>query len=334
MNRRQRTSSGTPQGGAAWRFNAFKTAVNWSRPIARPLGLMVVFAFASALAGLMPPHPSGDLPDAPEVGAQNHVVDLTLRAVRDAAGHDQFQFNGQNIAPTIRLAPGDTLRITYINDLPKPSGERCSLGPCENMTNLHFHGLGVSPKAPQDDVLDMVASPGETLHYSVFIPLDQPPGLYWYHTHPHGESQQQVLDGMSGAIIVEGISSYVPEIRGLRERVLVVRGQSIEGRTDIAKLEERVSMAPVECGPKSDKPERIFTVNGAVRPAIFLAPGERQFWRIVNAASDRYLDLEIDRSIWKIVALTGYHLPTTIQRTLRVLRIMCCFLRLRAWRQS
>jgi hypothetical protein len=29
-----------------------------------------------------------------------------------------------------------------------------------------------------------MAMPGQLLHYAVSIPLDQPPGLYWYHTHP------------------------------------------------------------------------------------------------------------------------------------------------------
>jgi FtsP/CotA-like multicopper oxidase with cupredoxin domain len=73
-----------------------------------------------------------------------------------------------------------------------------------DMTNLHFHGLEVSPNAPQDDVLDMIAMPGQTLNYRVDIPKDHPPGLYWYHTHPHGESYQQVGDGMSGAMSSQG----------------------------------------------------------------------------------------------------------------------------------
>ena len=249
----------------------------------------------------------------PELRSKSHVLDLTLHAVRDSAGHDQFSFNGRTIPPVLRVSPGDTLKITYINDLPHPSGEQCSLGPCQNMTNLHFHGLGVSPQAPQDDVIDMMAAPGETLHYSVHIPDEQPPGLYWYHTHPHGESEQQVLDGMSGAIVVEGIESYEPEVRGLPERVLVLRGRSIEHDPNAANLEHRVSMSTGDCGPPSEKPERIFTVNGAVRPTISIAPGQRQFWRIVNAASDRYLDLEVDGASWKIVALDGmplaYHDP-------------------------
>src|SRR5258708_30709846 len=91
------------------------------------------------------------------------------------------------------------------------------------MTNFHFHGLHVWPNAPQDDVLDMMASPGESLHYSVRVPPQQPAGLYWYHTHSHGERYVQDLDGMSGAIVVEGIESYVPEVAKISEGIMVLR---------------------------------------------------------------------------------------------------------------
>jgi FtsP/CotA-like multicopper oxidase with cupredoxin domain len=144
------------------------------------------------------------LPAPPEVRARKKFVELTLRAVTGADGHRAFSFNGHTVPPTIRVSPGDTLTITYINRMSKTSTKRCASGSCMNMTNLHFHGLGVS-KAPQDDVLDMMAMPGETLNYVIAIPREQPPGLYWYHTHPHGESQREALDGMSGAIVVEGV---------------------------------------------------------------------------------------------------------------------------------
>ncbi len=49
----------------------------------------------------------------------------------------------------------------------------------------------------------------------------------------------------------------------------------------------------------------MFTVNGAVRPRIEIAPKERQFWRIVNASPDRYLDLQLDGQSFEIVALDG-----------------------------
>ena len=184
---------------------------------------------------------SSSLPEAPQVQARNHVVSLTLHAVNEN-GRDAFAFNGETIAPVIRASPGDVLKITYINDLPSKSPESCAVNPCMDMTNLHFHGLSVSPDTPQDDVLTMMAKPGQTLHYTVEIPRDHPPGLFWYHTHPHGESHRQVLDGMSGAIVIEGMERYVPEVRRLRERVLVVRGRSIEHDPNAAALKHEVEI--------------------------------------------------------------------------------------------
>ena len=245
------------------------------------------------------------LPDPPEVRGSNHVVALTLRAATNAEGHDAFSFDGKASAPVIRAWPGDTLKIEYINELPRVASEPCAIEPCHNMTNLHFHGLEVSPHAPQDDVLDMMAMPGETLHYAVQIPPDHPPGLYWYHTHPHGESHRQALDGMSGALVIEGIESYFPPLTGLPERVLVVRGRSIEHDPQSTDLKRRVELSSDTCGAEPETPEEVFTVNGSVRPQIEIAPGERQFWRIVNASADRYFDLQLEGQMFEIVALDG-----------------------------
>lgn len=260
------------------------------------------------------------LPDAPEVRGKDRLVTLKLSAVRDANGHDAFAYNGQTVPPVIRVTPGGRLQIEYLNALPPNSSESCDAGPCLNMSNLHFHGLHASPRFPQDDVLNMMAMPGETLNYTVSIALDQPPGLYWYHPHPHGESHRQVLDGMSGAIIVEGIDRYVPEVRRLRERVLVIRGRDIGHDKDAGQLLKQVSMLKGRCGASTEAVERIFTVNGAIRPAIDIAPGERQLWRILNAAADRYLDIQVDGQPLEVIALDGmplaYHEPGRPRRWL------------------
>jgi suppressor of ftsI len=279
--------------------------------VATPLPWKVL-AFVFTLLGLGAAGQPASVSAPPEVTSHDRVAALTLHAVRGNDGRDSFAFNGQNVAPIIRVSPGDTLRITYVNDLPKPSGEQCLVGPCTNMTNLHFHGLGVSPKAPADDVLDMMAMPGQTLNYVVRIPLNQEPGLYWYHTHPHGESEQQAVDGMSGAIIVEGMERYAPTVRGLPERIIILRGPAIgkdaNGRAALKKVEAQVT----GCG-NAEASERIFTINGDIRPTINIAPGERQFWRIVNASADRYSDVQLDGESWQIVALDGmplaYHDP-------------------------
>jgi FtsP/CotA-like multicopper oxidase with cupredoxin domain len=263
-----------------------------------PFFVSVIFLSALGCAQIR------SLPQPPQVQAKNHVLSLTLHAVNEN-GRDAFAFDGETVAPTIRASPGDVLKITYINDLPSKSPETCAVNLCMDMTNLHFHGLSVSPDAPQDDVLTMLAKPGQVLHYSVEIPRDHPPGLFWYHTHPHGESHRQVLDGMSGAIVVEGMGRYVPEVERLRERVIVVRGRSIEHDPNAAALMRAVEIPAKGCGREAEAVEEIFTVNGVLRPRIEIAPKERQFWRIVNASADRYLDLQLDGQTFEIVALDG-----------------------------
>jgi FtsP/CotA-like multicopper oxidase with cupredoxin domain len=256
------------------------------------------------------------LPEPPQANSP-----VTLVAASDrVTGKSEFRYRGDNIPPVIRVQPGSILKVEYKNELAAQSREECLGCPCMQMTNLHFHGLHVSPNAPQDDALDMIASPGETLHYAVQIPSQQPPGLYWYHTHPHGESYVQDLDGMSGAIVVEGIERYVPEVLNMRERILVLRDLVLP--TDAAekkRVMKSVAMQTTQCGTAPEKPERAFTVNGTLRPQIDIAPGEQQFWRIVNASPDRYADLEVDTASLDVVALDGmplaYHDPAIRKRS-------------------
>jgi len=81
------------------------------------------------------------------------------------------------------------------------------------MSNLHFHGLHVSPERPQDDVLTTMSIPGEILDYKVIVPSYSATRAVLVSHPPHGESARQDLDGMSGAIVVEGIDRYYPELR-------------------------------------------------------------------------------------------------------------------------
>lgn len=245
---------------------------------------------------------SVELPESPAVRQP-----FVLRAVTDPkTGKAAFSFMGREVPPVIRTTPGSQVRLDYVNQMSPNPKELCVNGPCKNMTNLHFHGLHVSPNAPQDDVISMMAKPGETLHYVVDIPADQPPGLYWYHTHPHGESYQQSLDGMSGAIVVDGIDRYVPEVRSMKERILILRDAELHPEDAASTaLKNQVQMSASRCGAATGDPMRLFTVNGVVRPRISIAPGEKQFWRIVNASPDLYADLEIDSEQMTVVALDG-----------------------------
>src|SRR5258707_11358283 len=275
-------------------------------PTARIVILAIAIVAAAVFCSLeLRGKPTGLLSNPLELRAKHHTLSLTLHAALASDGKNSLYFNGQPNAPTLRLSPGDQLKVTYVNDLPTKAKESCAIAPCMDITNLHFHGLTVSPDAPQDDVLDMMAMPGQSLRYNVQIPRDHPPGLYWYHTHPHGESHRQVLDGMSGALVIEGIESYFPPLAGLPERVLVVRGRSIVNDPQSADLKHRVELSSDVCGAEPETPEEVFTLNGSVRPQIEIAPGERQFWRLVNASADRYLDLQLEGQTFEIFAMDG-----------------------------
>jgi suppressor of ftsI len=110
---------------------------------------------------------------------------------------------------------------------------------------------------------------------------------------------------MSGALVIEGIESYFPALAGLPERVLVVRGRSVEHDPQSGDLKQRVELDSYLCGGKPDTPSEVMTVNGSVRPQIEIAPGERQFWRLVNASADRYLDLQLEGQSFEILAMDG-----------------------------
>ena len=76
-----------------------------------------------------------------------------------AVGHNAFAYNRNTVPPLIRVMPGGVIKLHYVNNLPIQSDEMCATTRCTNMTNLHFHGLHVSPQSPQDDVLTMMAMP-------------------------------------------------------------------------------------------------------------------------------------------------------------------------------
>jgi len=70
----------------------------------------------------------------------------------------QIVYKGKSIAPVLRVSPGDTLKIGR----PVHSKKSCAISPFMDMTNLQFHGLEISPEAPQDDGIDMIAMPDKT----------------------------------------------------------------------------------------------------------------------------------------------------------------------------
>lgn len=176
-------------------------------------------------------------------------------------------------------------------------------------TNLHFHGLTVPPVCHQDDVLHTSIQPGDgPFEYRVRIPPDQPPGLYWYHPHLHGFTRAQVVGGASGALIIEGIERVNREVAGLPERVIVIRDEDLLNPSAAPSITDQKAPSAIldrdgdarNTANGSGTPAKDLALNFVSVPypgyqpaTIRMRPSERQFWRIVNASSITYLNLQL-----------------------------------------
>jgi FtsP/CotA-like multicopper oxidase with cupredoxin domain len=186
-------------------------------------------------------------------------------------------FDSEYIAPTLRVRPGDRIRLRLPNAIVQP-------------TNLHTHGLSVSPRNNSDNIFLSIA-PGQTQDYEIQIPADHPAGLFWYHSHAHGFSDVQTRNGMSGALIVDGLLDPFPTLRHVPERLLLLKDVQIEhGR-----------VAPLGIGKNITR-----TINGVANPVILLRPGETELWRIGNIGADLYYRLTLDGHRFYIVARDGH----------------------------
>lgn len=177
-------------------------------------------------------------------------------------------YNGGIPGPTLRIRPGDTLRIQLVNRLEEP-------------TNLHVHGLHVSPQGNGDNVF-VAVEPGDSFSYEYRLRGDHPPGVYWYHPHHHGMVADQLFGGLYVAIIVEDTGS----LPVTRERVMVVSDINLDGSGQI--------LTPSTMEQMMGREGSLVLVNGQATPVLEARPGERERWRVVNACSSRYLSLRLD----------------------------------------
>ncbi|MDJ0899864.1 MAG: multicopper oxidase family protein [Xenococcus sp. MO_188.B8] len=202
---------------------------------------------------------------------------LTVNASNAGGGLGTIQNRSYSCAipgPTLCVNPGDQIKIAFTNELP-PNTDECELNKptCLNTSNIHFHGLHVSPSSTpkgvaSDNVLIDVDPDGGKQEYCVWLPDFHAPGTHWYHTHRHGSTGIQVEDGMLGAIIVKEpyANKIVPEDR---DKIWVIQ-EIING--DVYTK-------------GSGKVPGVFLVNGLYQPKIQIQPKQWQRWRFINGTA-------------------------------------------------
>lgn len=233
---------------------------------------------------------------------------------------------GDFVAPIIRVAPGQRLNILLDNKLEACTETQRAKHLCFNDTNLHTHGLWVSPSGNSDNVLVSIA-PGKRFQYSYDIPAEHPAGTFWYHPHAHGAGFVQVGSGMAGALIVTGdrrptmtspgdIDILLKDARGrpFPERVMIFQQLKYgclddKGAIEGGRDKNNEPLRPFTCSSgKIGQVEgfdhdwgwrrtgRFTGINGKVQPALGAAKaGAFERWRLVNAGSGEPMRLRLYR---------------------------------------
>lgn len=252
-----------------------------------------------------------------ELVARNGTIEVSGVEVDEAqsyvpVGASQVEARPGLLGPTLQVEPGETLDITLDNQLEVipaikgNSADTCGgadkpddpshahedapdTGP--QYTNLHFHGLHVTPTTRRlpdgarvygDNVL--LNLPKGKSHFEFQIPEDHEQGTFWYHAHRHGCTDDQVFRGLAGLLIIGDSRKELPErLRKVRTRSLALKDiqvkpdggrQAIPADHDWANPTHR-------------------TVNGLVNPKLDIEPRETQLWRVANTSS----------AVWYQVAL-------------------------------
>jgi FtsP/CotA-like multicopper oxidase with cupredoxin domain len=170
--------------------------------------------------------------------------------------------------PTIHVSPGGTIKVTFVNRLGS-----------DIPTNIHYHGLNVNPKGISDNIF-RTFDDGKTYRSVVHLQDDQQRGTYWYHVHLHGLSEGQVMGGLSGLLVVDGLANLLPPAwQDVPQRQFALRDVQTSGNAIIP--EEDIAIA----APSTR------LVNALYQPTFTMRQNRYELWRLANIGADVFYKL-------------------------------------------
>ncbi len=260
----------------------------------------------------------GDLPEPHVISSVGGILTAAITCSTTPAliggrrAREAVTYNGTFPGPTLSVRPGDMIDITFTNRIvfdqadTKPGYGR---PPREaNTTNLHYHGMHISPLGTADNMLLMVRANGKQ-RYLFQVPVDHPAGLFWYHAHVHGLVTNQVGRGAAGMIYVSnGYTDNIASL-GIRRRLMMLQQAYFE--SDLATV---IS----DDGEREDKDLALSLINGELMPDILMRPGEPQVWSLLNGSTSAFYVMRLEGHTFDVIADDGTPLraPRLNQETL------------------
>lgn len=199
-------------------------------------------------------------------------------------------FNGDFLGPTLVFKKGDSVHIDVLNRL-------------DSETTVHWHGLQVPSKWD--------GGPGHATHIHVgqtwkprFKILNRA-ATYWYHPHAHGTTQNHVVSGLAGMIIIqdqEEAALSLPRTYGVDDIPLIIQDKTFDS----------TSRAIVITGLSHQ-----MMVNGVLNPQASV-PAQMVRFRALNGSAARhyYLGLSDSSEFYQIATDAGL-----LEKPLKVKRL-------------
>jgi len=185
-------------------------------------------------------------------------------------------YNGQVPGPVLEAKVGDVLEVRLTNSLSEP-------------TTIHWHGLRLPAAMDGTENVQHPIQPGETFTYRFLL---RDAGTFWY--HPHSNETVQLERGLYGALLVRGRDEPTLDV----ERVLVLDDVALDRHGQIKPLGGWIENHDGRQGST-------LLVNGRATPELKVAAGQMERWRLVNAASARYIRLSIGGRPFTLLGTDG-----------------------------
>lgn len=244
-------------------------------------------------------------------------------------------YNGKLTAPTLRVPASSAkrqIRLDFENKFQQADKQHVGAGPGDsahssfdfNTTNLHTHGLHVSPgTAPgdssfqSDNVLMKIEPGAPTVNYRFDIDEKRThqPGTFWYHPHVHGSTAIQIANGMAGALIIEGAVDQFEGIRDAEQRIFLFQ-QIPYDAAGVKPLglwetcdEGRLSINEFDLATKAKNT----LINGLLQPLITVPPGQVERWRFIHAGDSQFINVSVFKAEKEDCSTRGALLSTMQQ---------------------
>lgn len=196
--------------------------------------------------------------------------------------------NGKFWGPTLIFNQGDTVHINVQNNL-------------NDSTTVHWHGMHLP--AVMDGGPHQIIPPGTI--WQPYWKVTNNAATYWYHPHLHTMTEDQIIKGLGGLIIVrDPVESALalPRTYGVDDIPLVLTDRDIDASNQFVKV------------PYGDS----IMVNGTLRPQ-YSVPAQIVRFRILDVAIERSYNIGFsDNRNFSVICSDGglLNAPVSVNRYL------------------